>query len=218
MFRKIVIFLTLFCAAVGFAQDQKATAVPDARDQQQFTQEFGFWSGYAWTSPENIGVSPDRKFFSLNAKYSIVVLNSSHTSLRWVSEVVPVAILHQPTQTYYDPRLGGTYTQQANTRFAFGVTPLGLQFNVLRHRKVQPFADIHGGMLVFNHAVPVPNARAFNFTFNFGGGVEIFTSERNSLTIGFKYHHLSNNETAPANPGVDSPMAYIGYSWYKRHR
>ncbi len=221
MFRNLLI-ATLLCAT-AFAQDAKpqdsrSISLPAARDQQQFTQEFGFWGGYAPDSPENIGVSPDRQFFSLNARYSIVVLNSRHTSLRWVSEVVPVAILRQPAQQYYDPKFNATFTQAANTKYAFGLTPLGLQFNVLRHRKLQPFAGIDGGFLIFNDAVPVPNARAFNFTFSFGGGVEIFTGERKALTIGFKYHHLSNNETAPANPGVDSPMAYIGYSWYKRHR
>lgn len=219
--RRLLIVIVLLGAA-GLAQEPAAASkpapLPEARDQQQFSQEFGFWGGYAANSPLNIGVSPDRKFLSLNGRYSIVVLTSRHTSLRWVSEVVPVAILWQPTGQYYDSRLNATLTQPANTKYAFGLTPLGLQFNVMRHRKVQPFAGIDGGFLVFNGAVPVPDARAFNFTFSFGGGVEIFTSDHNSLTLGFKYHHLSNNETAPANPGVDSPMVYAGYSWWKRHR
>jgi opacity protein-like surface antigen len=193
-------------------------AMPTAKDQAQFTQEFGFWGGYAPTSTIAIGVTHDRRLFTLNGKYSIVVLNSEHTSLRWVSEVVPIAVLHQPTEQFFNSIAGAVQTQQSNTRYAFGVTPLGLQFNVLRHRKVQPFADIHAGLLYFNENVPVPTARRFNFTFNFGAGVEIFTTDRGAMTVGFKYHHISNNETAPANPGVDSPMAYVGYSWYKRHR
>ncbi len=216
MIRKVLAFVLL--AAAACAQDAKSSTPPDAKDQQQFTQQFGFWGGYANESPIEIGVSPDRKFFELRGTWSIVVLNSQHTSLKWKSEVVPIATLHQPTETFFDSRLGGNFTQQANTRYAAGITPLGLQLNLLRHHKVQPFTDIEAGFLIFNDAVPVPNARAFNFTFGFGAGLEIFTGPRNSLTLGFKYHHLSNNETAPANPGVDSPMAYVGYSWYKRHR
>jgi len=192
--------------------------MPSAQDQTQFTQELGFWGGYSPTSTIEIGVTNDRKLFTLNGKYAIVVLNNRFSSLRWVSEVVPIAVLHQPTELYFDGKLNQTFTQQANTRYAYGATPLGLQLNLRRHHKVQPFADIHAGVLMFNDNVPVPNARRFNFTFNFGAGVEIFHGEGNSLTLGFKYHHLSNNETAPANPGVDSPMAYLGYSWFKRHR
>jgi hypothetical protein len=75
----------------------KAAAVPQTQDQTQFTQEFGFWSGYSPTSTIAIGVTNDRRLFTFNGKYSIVVLNSKHTSLRWVSEVVPIAVLHQPT-------------------------------------------------------------------------------------------------------------------------
>src|SRR6266702_2384015 len=188
-----------------------------AQDLNRFTQEFGFWGGYAPTSTIAIGVTHDRKLFTLNGKYSIVVLNSEHTSLRWVSEVVPIAVLHQPTEQYYNSLVNAVLTQPATTAYAYGVTPLGLQFNVLRHHKVQPFVDIHAGMLYFNENVPVPTARRFNFTFNFGAGVEVFASEHGALNSGCKYHHLSNNETATANPGVDSPMPYIGYSWYKRH-
>jgi hypothetical protein len=219
----LILFSAFACAQTGATpggvhSSTPATTVPQAQDQTQFTQELGFWGGYAPTSTIAIGVTNDRKLFTFNGKYSIVVLNSKYTSLRWVSEVVPIAVLHQPTEQYFNSQLNAVFTQQANTRYAFGVTPLGLQFNVRRHHRVQPFADIHAGMLYFNDNVPVPTARRFNFTFNFGAGVEIFTSERGALTVGFKYHHLSNNETAPANPGVDSPMPYVGYSWYKRHR
>src|SRR3954453_10976450 len=103
----------------------KAVALPQAQDQTQFTQEFGFWGGYSPTSTIAIGVTNDRKLFTLNGKYSIVVLNTKYTSLRWVSEVVPIAVLHQPTEQYFNSPLNAVLTQQSNTRYAFGVTPLG---------------------------------------------------------------------------------------------
>jgi len=225
-----VLFALLLLTAVASAQTGAAANVDSmpnsskpvetlrAQDLNQFTQEFGFWGGYSPTSTIAIGVTHDRKLFTLNGKYSIVVLNSEHTSLRWVSEVVPIAVLRQPTEQYYNSVVDAVLTQPSNTFYAYGVTPLGLQFSGFRHRKVQPFVDIHAGLLYFNENVPVPTARRFNFTFNFGAGVEVFASDRGALTVGFKYHHLSNNETARANPGVDSPMPYVGYSWYKRHR
>ncbi len=210
MRRLLLVFFFLTTAA--FSQSTSS-----AKDLNQFTQEFGFWGGYAPTSTIAIGVTTDRRLFTLNGKYSIVVLNSGNTALRWVSEVVPLAVLHQPTEQYLDTARGGVFTQQAATKYAFGVTPLGLQFNMARHRKIQPFTDIHAGLLYFNDNVPVPNARRFNFTFNFGAGVEFYHTDRSALVAGFKYHHFSNNETAPANPGVDSPIVYLGYSWFKRH-
>ena len=76
-----LLFSALACAQTSAASDSsaKTVAIPQAKDQTQFTQEFGFWGGYSPTSTIAIGVTNDRRLFTFNGKYSIVVLNSKHT-------------------------------------------------------------------------------------------------------------------------------------------
>jgi hypothetical protein len=88
-----------------------------------------------------------------------------------------------------------------------------MQVNFFNGHRVQPFFDAHGGMLYFTRQEPVPDSSQFNFTFNFGTGVQVFTGRRTSLLLGYKYHHISNNETAPQNPGIDNSEVYGGWAW-----
>ena len=54
-------------------------------------------------------------------------------------------------------------------------------------------------------------ARAFNYTFEVGGGVLWRIRPRDSLRIGYKFHHLSNLFTAPQNPGIDGAVFLLGF-------
>lgn len=79
---------------------------------------------------------------------------------------------------------------------------------------VQPFASGSGGFLYFSKDVPVPGAARFNFTFDFGGGVQIVGNSGRAITIGYKYH-ISNGDRSRINPGVDVQMIYGGFSIFK---
>ncbi|HEX5829765.1 MAG TPA: acyloxyacyl hydrolase [Gemmatimonadaceae bacterium] len=37
-----------------------------------------------------------------------------------------------------------------------------------------------------------------------------------AVQIGYKFHHLSNLYTAPANPGVDAHVFHAGFQWSTR--
>ena len=89
--------------------------------------------------------------------------------------------------------------------------PIGLKLNFRRSHELQPFASGSGGFLYFSKQVPVSGASQFNFTFDFGGGVEIVRDGRRGISIGYKYQHISNGYTAPINPGVDVQMVHVGY-------
>jgi hypothetical protein len=128
-------------------------------------------------------------------------------------EAVPVALLNEPTEYYFNTQHQFTNSRVGATTYAGGITPLGMQVNFRNGRRVQPFFDAHGGALYFTRQEPVPNSSQYNFTFNFGAGVQIFAGKRSSLLLGYKYHHISNANTATKNPGVDSPEAYAGWLW-----
>jgi hypothetical protein len=185
----------------------------DVARLQRRTQEIGVWGGYSPDSMEGIGKSLHRKFFELNGQYAITMWTGREVAVKWVSEIVPLALLNEPNEYYFNTKHVQTGFRAGATTYAGGVTPLGMQVNFRNGHRVQPFFDAHGGMLYFMRQEPVPQSSQFNFTFNFGTGVQWFTGRRSSVLIGYKYHHISNNETAAMNPGIDSSEGYVGYLW-----
>jgi len=100
--------------------------------------------------------------------------------------------------------------------YGFGFEPVGFDFNFRRRRRVQPVIGINGGFTIFSRDVPIADSNSFNFTFSLRGGVQIFTSESRSVTIGYRFHHISNANTGnPFNPGIDSNFIYAGYSFHR---
>jgi hypothetical protein len=70
------------------------------------------------------------------------------------------------------------------------------------------------GSLISNQAVRVRSGAArSNFTFDFGGGVDIVRDSRRAITVGYKYEHISNGGRSRINPGVDVQLIYVGYSF-----
>jgi len=59
--------------------------------------------------------------------------------------------------------------------------------------------------------VPTARSRAFNYTFEVGGGVLWQYRARETLRVGYKFHHLSNLYTAPDNPGIDGAVFLLGF-------
>ena len=57
--------------------------------------------------------------------------------------------------------------------------------------------------------------KQFNFTFDFGGGIQLFTKNHNAVTLGYKYDHISNAYRGQINPGFDSNVFYVGFSFFK---
>jgi hypothetical protein len=59
--------------------------------------------------------------------------------------------------------------------------------------------------------VPIDFAGSFNFVFDFGPGVEFYCSRTRSLRLEYRYHHISNHNSAPENPGIDNGLFQVSY-------
>ncbi len=179
--------------------------------------EFGVWAGYSPHSFVLEGTSLHRHLFLLNLEYARILGSRGPFTLKYTADVIPLALETQPT-TYYIVH-EKVLRNSAGTVFGAGANPLGFQVNFGR-RKIQPFANSSIGFLYFNHQVPAPDSSQFNFTFNFGGGVQFFPASGRTFTVGYKYHHLSNADTGIINPGIDSNVIYVGFSllgWRRAH-
>jgi hypothetical protein len=110
----------------------------------------------------------------------------------------------------------GTATYVGGTRSTYvsGFSPLGYKVSAFPHRHIQPFVTGLGGFAVSPRDIPVFNSSSFNYTFEFGGGVEIYQSHTRSVQMEYRYHHLANMSSGSvANPGVDSGVLKVSYSF-----
>jgi hypothetical protein len=171
--------------------------------------ELGFWAGFSPQSGSTIGVSPDRKFFLSAVRYSRVLKNWHDIGFRYTIDLVPAAVVLQP-KNGFQVLSGG----QREAIYGTGISPVGFQINFRRQKALQPFAETNGGLLYFLRNVPVPGSSNFNFTFDFGGGAQYFYRPKRALTAGYLFHHISNAETAPHNPGIDNNIIFGGLSFY----
>ncbi len=101
--------------------------------------------------------------------------------------------------------------------YAQGLSPVGFRMNGMTRHKLQPTFSFMGGYMFSPQAVPT-NAGgvlsgSFNFTFEFGAGLELYRSARRSMRLEYQVQHFSNGYTAAANPGVDSGFIKLTYAF-----
>jgi hypothetical protein len=122
--------------------------------------------------------------------------------------------------SFVNPNNGITYSG-TESRSCYGrqwtigeaISPVGMQWNFLPRRTMQPFIVGHVGYMYSTKQIPIPGAGSFNFTFDIGAGVELYRSKTKSIRAGYRYHHISNHNTANQNPGIDSGLFQVSYSF-----
>lgn len=187
----------------------------------------------------HLGVTYNRRLF-VNRKvywqYSgeliPVALESDPTSSLTVAQTSPT----QQTSTYdnqnplvtcspvviqYSYSLNGVMYDGTQTYTCSGrrwtdgeaISPIGFQWNFRPEEKIQPFVDSHGGYMYSTQPIPIAAAGSFNFTFDIGVGAELFRSHTRSIRAEYRYHHISNHNTATANPGIDNGLFQVTYTF-----
>jgi Lipid A 3-O-deacylase (PagL) len=131
--------------------------------------------------------------------------------------------LSQPTITSCHPGSGSgsfgpngptyTYVSSCTRRWVMGegLSPIGMQWDFLPARRLQPLVEGHIGYMYSTQPIPTAYAGAFNFTFDVGAGFELYRTHSHSYRIEYRYHHISNDETADDNPGIDNGVIQV--SW-----
>jgi hypothetical protein len=169
--------------------------------------EFGVWGGASPSSPVVIGTSRHRKFSAVSLRYSRLLMDRRDFALRYTFDVLPLASVTQPRN------VNGHDVDRRERIFGAGFAPLGLQLNLRNQRMLQPFIAASAGSILFTRPVPASDAAKFNFMFDLGAGVQMRQGRGRVLTVGWKYHHISNAYRMRVNPGIDSNMFYTGVSF-----
>ncbi len=174
--------------------------------------EFGVWGSISFDATTWIGYTPDAKFGNIGLRYGRILAANRNLAFSWTIDAIPVAVLSVDRFTTVSTGTGSFAVRQTRDHtYGAGLSPIGLKLNFRRSKLLQPFASGSAGFLYFSKQVPVSGASQFNFTFEFGGGVDIVRDSRHGISIGYKYQHISNGYTSPINPGIDVQMVHVGY-------
>jgi hypothetical protein len=181
--------------------------------------EFGFWGGMSPKATTIFGglhddEAEDRKFFIAALRYGRTLAANNSLALQYTLDVVPVAVA-TGTIVSRTTSPAGIDTFHRETAYGAGFTPLGLQLDFANGSKVHPFAHVNGGFLYFNKSVPIEDAGQFAWVGEAGGGLRIFTSERRAVSVGVRFHHISNGDRQGSNRGLNQFVIYAGFSVFK---
>ena len=108
----------------------------------------------------------------------------------------------------------GTTTESCYSRqwtIGQAISPIGMRWNFRPTHRLQPFLAGHGGYMYSTHPIPIFNAGSFNFTFDVGAGIEWYRTPHQSLRFEYRFHHISNANTAQTNPGIDNGLFQVSY-------
>ena len=146
-------------------------------------------------------------------RYGRTLAANDSVALQYTFDAIPIAVATGVITSR--SFVGGVTTFQRETAYGAGITPIGFQLDFANGSKIHPFAHVNGGFLGFNKEVPIEDSGKFAFTLEGGGGVRIFTSSRRAMSLGVRFHHISNANLSGANRGLNQFIFYAGFSVFK---
>ena len=129
----------------------------------------------------------------------------------YVAEVLPVAILSEPTEADV---WGNPLTTNKEHVAGLAITPIGLRMLWRDGKRIMPYAFSKGGMIGFSKKVLSPTAGYESFTLQFSVGLQCKLTDRWDIRAGALYFHFSNGFLVPSNPGFDSMSYSAGISYH----
>lgn len=189
--------------ALTAAETSPATAQPSYALVKGMN-EFGLWAGGSPDSSVFIGKTADRSLLLVGLRYGRILGAWDWLSLEYTFDILPAAVVFEPRRV----RSG------SSTIYGAGLSPLGFKINFGQLSWIKPFVGASVGFLYFEDDVPVPRSSRFNWTPEIGLGLQFFLTPKRAVTIGYKYHHISNAGIERRNPGLDSNVLYAGFSFF----
>ena len=179
----------------------------------------GAWMGFSPVSRVGFFDEPKRQLFLLGVRAEWVIESFGPVALAATSDIVPLALVtHNPTYVTHhviiEPGVEVDEKERTGEKpvFGAGVAPFGFKLYLLHGRSLRLYGAGSVGGLWFTRNMPVPDARRFNASFEYGGGLEFLRARHMGVVVGYKFHHLSNANSAAFNPGLDSNVFYLGVS------
>jgi Lipid A 3-O-deacylase (PagL) len=171
--------------------------------------EFGAWWGLSLMTGHLWGAAKDIKYMPIDVRYSYEFEHWDHVTMRYSPEITALAMIDEPV-----PGATDRFLQRKRT-YGSGLSPVGFQSDFFPSKRVQPFLSGDGGFIYFMDRVLSPQGSQLMLTADFGAGINIFRKQRQAVTIGYRYQHLSNWNISLHNPGMDANTFYVSVSRFR---
>jgi hypothetical protein len=191
----VVLGLLLTCTATG-------------QERRPFLPQKGNWDINIWvtgaTGEENRNSFTEAQVWTAGVFVGRVITEEIGRgwrggNLEYGFDLVPVFVQSKPEKLY-----GG------------GLDPVVLRWNSSLHAgRIVPYIELAGGSVLTNSNLPKGDTSNFNFTARGGGGIHIFTRNRQSVDLGCRYYHVSNANLGRRNPEFNGVQVSLGYHWFK---
>jgi opacity protein-like surface antigen len=198
----------------------RAAAAPAPR-----RAEFGVWTAAAHDEPLNtrVGHTHNRDLYVIGVRGAWALTRGPKVRLEYTADVIP-AIVSTEMPTYPRrpvaacPSCRSAFTtpeERAAGRSVYGaaLVPAGLQLRVAVGPRLSLLARAAAGLVWFERRVPDPGETQLNFWGDLGAGAELALTHVMALGAGFRLNHISNADTGPVNPGMNTRMLELGVSW-----
>jgi lipid A 3-O-deacylase len=245
-FSPAMLLLTALWPAAAVAQSSNSQAVASANAStpadspvRELLNHHPWNWGAFFDTGFSAGVSPSSTYLSVGARAGKVLTNAVGRSIfrgqfEYSGEIMPWWQGRTKTFDRYNLtatdnpdiaaqsgpyKTGGAYN-------GISLTPIILRWDLATNsRRILPFVQGAGGLIWTNHkfppAGPFPppghqGTSVFNFTPQFGVGIQYFLKPKRSITFNANAVHISNASLGDDNPGVNATVQFqIGYSWWK---
>jgi len=172
----------------------------------------GVWIGGSPFSTALIAKTKGAQFGLIGIEFGHVLATEKHMAVRYTADLIPAAVLAYPPPPRPEGASADAIAPSPSPIVGMGVAPVGLQFIYRTHRRAQPFFGGSGGLMAFPAPVPDGRGRGLNYTFDISLGVRWVLTAKRVLTVGYRFHHLSNGFRGDINPGFDANVIYVGLS------
>ena len=184
------------------SQAESPSSGPQARETvQRGAMELGMMAGYLQGNEVLTSVSGNRSAVYALPRIGVVVTPEIGSGFYAGN----LELLVEPLYAHYFKPFGAN---------AAGGSVL-FKYNFLGFGRWMPFWDFGLGMLWTDLAPRIPEqSTQLNFLLESGPGVQYFATERVALTLGVRFHHISNAEIGDRNKGLNSTLGYLGLSLF----
>jgi lipid A 3-O-deacylase len=186
--------------AMAFASDAQAGDPPQAHTiVRAGTIEAGLVTGYLQGNDTFTAVSSNRSAVYVLPRIGMVLTPAVGSGFFAGN----LELLLEPLYAHYFKPFGASAAGGA----------LVFKYNFLSFGRWMPYWDVGLGMLWTNLAPRIEEqSTPFNFVLESGPGLQYFVTERVALTIGVRFHHISNGDIGDRNLGLNGTLAYAGIS------
>lgn len=171
-----------------------------------FEQEtrWSVWGGYSANSMRFLGKTEQSQtqIFALGFQKSIKAY-SPNKLLWYTADIIPYIHFDYPKRDENNRRV---------SRSGFGVSPVGFAITNSLSNWLTPYIQSTGGIIYMEDNFPTDQARTLNFTFDITLANSFTINRFSIISIGYKFHHISNAQTGEENPGLDSNFFFLTFS------